>query len=132
MLLSNNFSLEEFTRSATADRLGIRNRPLFEHVLNLSYLASRMEVVRRILDDRPIKITSGYRCHQLNIAVGGSATSDHLKGLACDFLKPPGYSNNELKDLFMSQFGNFDQIIIYPSFIHLGLGSQMRRQVIKR
>lgn len=132
MLLSNNFSLEEFTRSETADRLGIKNRPLFEHVLNLSYLASRMEVVRRILDDRPITITSGYRCHQLNVAVGGSATSDHLKGLACDFIKPVGYSNNELKDLFLSQFGNFDQIIIYPSFIHVGMGSQMRRQVIIR
>lgn len=130
MLLSRHFSLYEFTRSETADRVGIKNRPLFEHVLNLSYLASRMEVLRRILDDRPITITSGYRCHQLNIAVGGSATSDHLKGLACDFLKPPGYSDNELKDLFMSQFGNFDQIIIYPSFIHLGLGSQMRRQVL--
>ena len=130
MLLSNNFSLLEFTRSETADRLGIRNRPLFEHVLNLSYLASRMEVMRRILDNRPIQITSGYRCHQLNVAVGGSATSDHLKGLACDFFKPIGYSDSVLKDLFLSKFGNFDQIIIYPSFIHVGLGSQMRRQVL--
>lgn len=132
MLLSNNFSLEEFTRSETADRLGIKNRPLFEHVLNLSYLASRMEAVRRLLGDRPIVITSGYRCHKVNIAVGGSATSDHQRGLACDFIKPLGYSNNELKDLFLSKFGNFDQVIIYPSFIHLGLGSQMRRQVITR
>lgn len=130
MLLSKNFSLHEFTRSETADRVGINNRPLFEVVLNLSYLASKMEVMRRILDDRPITITSGYRCHQLNVAVGGSATSDHLKGLACDFFKPIGYSNNELKDLFLSQFGNFDQIIIYSSFIHVGMGSQMRRQVI--
>lgn len=130
MLLSRNFSLQEFTRSETADRVGIRNRPLFGHVLNLSYLASRMEVLRRILGDRPIVITSGYRCHQLNVAVGGSATSDHLKGLACDFIKPAGYSNNELKELFLSQFGNFDQIIIYPSFIHVGFGSQMRRQVL--
>lgn len=130
MLLSKNFSLLEFTRSDTADRLGINNRPVFEHVLNLSFLASKMEVMRRILDDRPISITSGYRCHQLNIAVGGSATSDHLKGLACDFFKPIGYSNSELKVLFLSQFGNFDQIIIYPSFIHVGLGSQMRRQVL--
>ena len=130
MLLSNNFSLEEFTRSETADRVGIKNRPLFEHVLNLSYLASRMEVVRRILGNRPITITSGYRCHQLNVAVGGSATSDHLKGLACDFIKPADYSNNQLKELFLSQLGNFDQIIIYPSFIHVGLGSQMRRQVV--
>lgn len=130
MLLSKNFYLHEFTRSETADRLGISNRPLFEHVLNLSYLASRMEVVRKILDDRPISITSGYRCHQLNVAVGGSATSDHLKGLACDFFKPIGLSNNELKDLFLSKLGNFDQIIIYSSFIHVGMGSQMRRQVI--
>lgn len=130
MLLSKNFSLQEFTRSETADRVGIKNRPLFEHVLNLSYLASRMEAVRRLLGDRPIAITSGYRCHKLNVAVGGSATSDHTRGLACDFIKPLGYSNNELKDLFLSKFGNFDQVIIYPSFIHLGMGAQMRRQVI--
>lgn len=130
MLLSENFSLLEFTRSETADRLGINNRPLFDHVLNLSYLASRMEVLRRLLDNRPITITSGYRCHQLNAAVGGSATSDHLRGLACDFFKPIGYSNNVFKDLFLSQFGNFDQVIIYPSFIHVGMGAKMRRQVL--
>lgn len=130
MLLSNNFSLIEFTRSETADRLGIKNIPLFEHVINLSFLAFKMEIMRRILNDRPITITSGYRCHQLNVSVGGSATSDHLKGLACDFLKPPGYSNNELKDLFLSKFGHFDQIIIYTSFIHVGMGAKMRRQVI--
>jgi uncharacterized protein YcbK (DUF882 family) len=36
----------------------------------------------------PIIITSGYRCPQLNRAIGSSDTSDHRKALAADFRAP--------------------------------------------
>ena len=38
--------------------------------------------------DNPIIITSGYRTPKHNIAVGGSPTSRHLMGLACDIACP--------------------------------------------
>lgn len=33
---------------------------------------------------RPVHVNSGYRCEKHNAAVGGSATSSHLRGLAWD------------------------------------------------
>jgi len=82
-MLSEHFSLRELCTSGTAVRLGIRNRPdevavsrlqlLCEHVLEP--LRCRFGVIR---------ITSGYRCPQLNRAVGGSPRSQHLRGEAAD------------------------------------------------
>ena len=42
MKLSNNFSLEEFTRSATADRKGIDNSPPDLAVINLKVLCEEV------------------------------------------------------------------------------------------
>ena len=42
-----------------------------------------MQAVRDITE-KPIKISSGYRCDSHNKAVGGSDNSSHLRGLACD------------------------------------------------
>ena len=36
----------------------------------------------------PVKISSGYRSPALNKAVGGSATSQHMKGEAADIVIP--------------------------------------------
>ena len=86
MNLTDNFTLEEFTRSDMARERGIDNTPPPEVVANLRRLAEFMEKVRHILGDAPVRITSGYRCHDLNVAVGGVPNSAHLDGLACDFV----------------------------------------------
>lgn len=88
MQLSNNFSLGEFTRSDTAKKLGIENEcSSVEQVLNLAYLC---HMVLQPLRDRfgPIRITSGYRCPELNRAVGGASNSRHLRGEAADIHLP--------------------------------------------
>lgn len=85
MQLSKNFSLLEFTRSRTADRLDIDNTPSDEIIENLKRTAEGMQKIRKVLGDQPIRITSGYRCYDLNKAVGGVPNSDHLTGSACDF-----------------------------------------------
>ena len=88
MQLSNNFRLIEFTRSDTAKRLGIENQcSSVEQVLNLAYLC---HMVLQPLRDRfgPIRITSGYRCPELNRAVGGVKNSQHLRGEAADIHLP--------------------------------------------
>lgn len=79
MKLSNNFSLSEFTKTET----GLPNRPSQEVVNNLKYL---VQYVLQPARDKfgPIEITSGYRSPEVNAAVGGSATSDHLFGRAAD------------------------------------------------
>lgn len=85
--LSENFFLDEFTRSETAARMG---RPVLAPIdspvfLNLQYLcATLLQPIRDALG--PVQITSGYRPEWLNVQVGGSRTSDHCQGLAADFV----------------------------------------------
>ncbi len=83
-LCSEFFKLEEFTKSATASRLGIKNTPDAEVIQNLQYGVDMVLDPLRRLYGKPVIITSGYRCPQLNKAVGGVANSWHTKGNAAD------------------------------------------------
>lgn len=83
MQLTKNFTLEELIKSSTANRLGIDNTPSKEIVSNLTELSILLQKIRDIYN-KPIIITSGYRCEKLNKAVGGSKTSQHRLGQAAD------------------------------------------------
>lgn len=81
---SDFFTLEEFTRSSTAKRLKIDNTPNDDIIRNIQYgVQMVLDPLRRILQ-APITINSGYRCQELNKAVGGVANSWHTKGNAAD------------------------------------------------
>ena len=79
-----HFTIEELYDSATAKRLGINNKPTIQKMINLVYLAAFVLEPLRVAMGRPINISSGYRCEQLNKAVGGVYNSQHLKGQAAD------------------------------------------------
>lgn len=81
---SDYFTLEELTKSATAQRLKINNTPNEEIVKNLQYGVDMVLDPLRRLYGKPIIITSGYRCPLLNQAVGGVKTSWHQRGCAAD------------------------------------------------
>ena len=84
MKLSKNFSLKEFLKSNTAARLGIDNTPTKEEIESMKeYCKKILQPVRDHLGD-PIRITSGFRCKELNDAIGGSKTSDHMRARASD------------------------------------------------
>ena len=78
------FSLTEMTRSDTARRLGIDNTPSDEIKKNLTLFIEK--VLDPIREDwgSPISVSSGYRCPELNKAVGGVKTSGHLYGFCAD------------------------------------------------
>ena len=85
MKLTEHFNLSEFVRSDTATRLGIDNSindP--EIIANIKNLCEHVLEPLRAYANCPILINSGYRCPQLNAAVGGSRRSQHMKGEACD------------------------------------------------
>jgi hypothetical protein len=53
-------------------------------MINLVYLAAYVLEPLRVAMNEPIKIGSGFRCQQVNKAVGGVYNSQHLKGQAAD------------------------------------------------
>lgn len=100
----SHFTYDELTASDKARELGIDNTPPTWARQNM------VELVRHILDPlreawgKPVYVTSGYRSPRLNAAVGGVATSNHLKGLAADIRASGKYvidrqNNRRLYDL---------------------------------
>lgn len=98
------FTINEFTRSATADARGIDNSLPAELTDAAKYTLSRLDDIRERYG-YPIYITSGYRCQKLNKAVGGKPTSQHLRAEAADLR----WDANLLK--FILQRCQFDQLI---------------------
>ena len=78
-------------------------------------------LVREVLDPvreklgSPIIVNSGYRCPKHNKDVGGVKNSQHLCGEAADI---HCQDNERLKQLIIEN-GKFDQLITYPTFLHV-------------
>ena len=143
--LSPHFELREFTESATARKHGIVNEPPDEAVENLKALCvNTLEPLREALG-LPIVITSGYRCKALNDLITHHSTrSQHVDGCAADFwVKGPaeikeiaertGASRRELlirafRTMIVDDSIDFDQLILYPSFIHVSYVSRERNR----
>jgi len=86
--ITENFTLEEMYRSATAERRGIDNRPSKYIESNLTNLVVKVLQPLRDHFGVPIRVTSGYRSPRLNRAIGGSASSWHSHGCAADIQIP--------------------------------------------
>ena len=82
--ITMHFTIEEMYASDTAKRLGINNKPSTQQMINLVYLCAFVLEPLRVAMGKPINISSGFRCPQLNKAVGGVYNSQHLKGQAAD------------------------------------------------
>lgn len=81
---SEFFTLSELTKSSTASRYHINNTPSEDIVRNLQYGVNMVLDPLRRLYGKPIIITSGYRCRELNKKVGGVTNSWHTQGNAAD------------------------------------------------
>lgn len=142
ILLTPHFSLKEMTESRTAKEHGIDNRPTPEVVANLRRLCQHtLEPLREKLE-LPIVITSGFRTKALNdIIVHASRKSQHISGYAADFHVAgiAGHAHNEApcsRELLIRAFRliitdesiDFDQLILYPNFIHMSYVSQERNR----
>lgn len=107
------FSISEMIRSDTARRLGIDNTPSDSIKKNLTLFIEK--VLNPIREDwgGPIIVSSGYRCPELNKAVGGVKTSGHMYGFCAD-LQVKGdlrkFSNFVIEWMKEHQM-KFDQII---------------------
>lgn len=86
MRLSEHFTLGEMTFSETARRHGLSNVPDAKARLALTNLCQKILEPVRERFGHPIHVTSGYRSAELNRAVGGSRTSQHMTGDAADIV----------------------------------------------
>ena len=135
MKISAHFTLEEFSFSEAAARLGLDNTPIPIISTNLSFLAAVMEKVRTLLGDRPIVVRSGYRSVAVNQAVGGVATSAHCHGLACDFVCPLFGTPAEVARTILKSVIDYDQLILEYGWVHVGLaqaGLLSRREALTK
>ena len=130
--ITTNFSWEEMTGSATARKYHLVNRPGTGEMVAVERLVKELLQPLRDLYGRAIRISSGYRCAELNRLVGGVAASQHLRGEAADCVVT-GDAAGLLKVLEGSGLV-FDQAILYRrrNFLHLSLKvhGQNRQQVI--
>jgi uncharacterized protein YcbK (DUF882 family) len=109
MKLSHNFTLAELIKSETAIRRGIDNTPPPTVVENLQQLVTN--VLQPVRDKfGPLIVTSGYRSRQLNVAIGGSPTSDHVLGMAAD-IEAPALDNKVLAQYIQNNM-KFTQLIL--------------------
>ena len=110
MKLTENFSLNELTKSQTAERKGIDNTPSAEHQENLKSLCEMILQPIRDHFGQVVSVSSGYRSPELCVAIGSSTQSQHAKGQASDF-EIFGISNKELAD-YIDQNLDYDQLIL--------------------
>lgn len=131
MNLSAHVTLEEFTYSPTATTHGINNKMSESQIATAKLLCENVfEPLRNYLNT-PIKISSGFRCVQLNRMIKGSLTSQHTKGEAMDLdidAKGFDYIKDKLNfDQLIWEFGNDEN----PDWVHVSFSNKNRKQVLK-
>lgn len=108
--LTPHFTLWEMTRSGTAISRGIKNEPGKKEVERLTELCDNvLEPLRRRFG--VIRITSGFRCPELNVAVGGAKTSQHMYGEAADIHINSVAEGQRMCD-FIARNTPFDQLLL--------------------
>ena len=129
------FSVSEMLKSDTAIKQRLWNGAPKEAEENLRALVDEVLDPLREAYGRPIRVNSGYRCPKLNTLVGGTPNSQHMRGEAAD-IQPVVGNEADLPELarILIENGKFDQLIIYPTFIHVSyrkLGWN-RKQVLQK
>lgn len=109
IMLTQHVSLNEATITST----GLPNKPDSQAIENLKLVLNAIYEPCRRHFGRPIYISSAYRCKEVNEAVGGSQTSQHLKGQAID-LDPKVWGGLTTIQLFYFILDSldFDQCIL--------------------
>lgn len=129
------FTLRELTKSDTAIRKGIKNVPSKSEEANLIVLVENILDPLREAYGKPIIVTSGYRCEELNRLIGGSKTSQHRSGQAVDIrtIIDTPEENKKLYDLIIKLNLPFDQLIDEHNFdwVHVSYSPKHRKQILK-
>jgi len=105
MRITENFTLAELTVTNS----GLQNNPNDTQLDALEALCVNILQPIRNHYRLPVKINSAFRSTEVNKAIGGAKTSQHLRGEAAD-IEVPTVSNVDLWNFIVSNL-NFDQCI---------------------
>lgn len=128
MNLSPHFSLEEMERSQTAVRHGIINKADAHQAKALTDLCLNILEPLRTLVGKSVNVQSGFRNPTVNSLVGGSSTSQHMKGQAAD-INVEGMTPSELFNLIRKSTLPYDQLIDeFSSWVHISYRANPRHE----
>lgn len=138
--LSEFYTWDQVSASQTAAANNINNTvPQFarQNAQMLAQLTLDMiTFFLRVIDPTALlTIQSWYRSPDLNTAVGGSESSDHMDGAAAD-INYSGGNDQILRQIYLAYIP-FDQLIIYPNYIHISYdptktSSEQKREVLRK
>ena len=135
-MISKHISYEEATYSKTAKDKGINNVPNEVQLAAMRLVAEKCFEPLREWYGKPIRINSFFRSVELNKAVKGSKTSDHVKGMAIDL---DAGSNSENLKLFnwLKDNVEFTQLISEygdkngPEWVHISYNpNNLKTQIL--
>lgn len=133
--ISKHITFKEATQSPTADKLGIKNIPTDTELKAMRLVADKCFEPLRVWYGKPIRVNSFFRNSDLNRAVKGSATSQHVKGEAIDIDAGSKAENKKLFDWIKSNL-EFDQLLweygnsIGPDWVHVSYSAKKNRKQI--
>ena len=128
--ISKHISYKEATKSLTAIRLGLENKPNEYELSNMIGVAENIFEPLRKWVDNPIKVNSFFRSIELNKAIGGSSRSQHCQGRAIDIDDTYGHATNAEMFSWIKENLNFDQMIWEfgtdenPDWVHISWVSE--------
>ena len=111
--ITSNFTLAEMTRT----RQPLPNNPNTQQIINICWGCHQILQPMRDYAKCPITITSAFRSPDVNKAVGGVSSSQHLDGCAADCVVPPSVMADVVD--FITRNLPFDQLLIGKSFFHV-------------
>ena len=129
--MTPHFSLAELT---VTDHRQFDNTPNAAEIANLQRLAELLEQVKVAIGGKPVMVNSGFRCKQVNDAVGSKDTSQHRLGCAAD-IRVPGMAPDAVVKAIMAANLPFDQLIReFDRWTHISVpnteGAKPRGQVL--
>jgi hypothetical protein len=134
--LSTNFTFDEAVYSRIGNKLHLSNVPSPAEFETMKKAAVGMERVRALLGNKVISVSSWYRGHAVNLAVGSKESSQHRIGEAIDFNCFSFGSPLEVCTLIAANADliRFDQLILENGWIHISFAviskPEPRKQVL--
>lgn len=131
--ISKNFNYEDFEFSQEANEHCIDNHITSDKVrFAIRLLVLNLLEPLQSLVNHPLILSSGYRCPELNKAIGGAKNSQHLIGEASDIRCGSALEVLHLAQIVKRHGLPFDQMILYGSFLHLSFkaNGKQRHQIL--